>query len=98
MTRYAMIDIHTGYVWGVHDAADPVTACRKIDEDLGELGRSYEEHGPRSGAHRSGRCGYLVYEAPDGFDVHDGQSDADIDRVLTLPHVATVLATRAGQE
>lgn len=90
MPRYAMIDIDSGYVWGVENAADPVAACRQMDEALGVTGREYEAHGPRSGAGRSGQTGYEVYQAPVGFDVQNGQDQAEIAAVSALPRVAIV--------
>jgi hypothetical protein len=95
-TRYALIDTNSGFVFGVTDATDPTTACRLIDESLHEFGRTYEEHGPRSGAERTTQGGYVVYEAPAGFDVTDGQDAEQIAAVEALPRVAIVLYNDAA--
>ena len=95
MARYAMIDIHSGFVWGVEDATDEVEACRQMDEGVGVYGREYETHGPQSGAHRRGVQGYIVHEAPVGFDVTDGQDKAQIAAVDALPRVAIVMIADA---
>ena len=68
-------------------ALTPVLAARWLDEAvIGEFGRSYEEHGARSGAQRGGQSGYLVYRADlDGSDavpvVQDGQDRETIEAV-----------------
>ena len=94
--RYALIDDNTGYVWGVTDATDPAAACRVIDESLHEFGRTYEDHGPRSGSERTTRGGSVVYEAPAGFDVEDGQDAEQIAAVEALRCVAIVLYNDAA--
>jgi hypothetical protein len=93
-TRYALIDDHSGYVWGVVDATSPVEACRIVDADGGDEARVYEEHG--SGYRLGGADGYLVHEAPVGFDVADGQDVAQIEAVSMLPRVAVVSFTVEG--
>jgi hypothetical protein len=91
MKRFALIDIHSGYAWGTVAAPDPVSACRRIDRDLGEPGRRYEKHSPGSGAKRWGMTGYLVYQTPEGFWVEDGQNPTEIAAVEAHPCVAVVL-------
>ena len=90
-TRYIMIESNSGYVWGAGDAADVISACRAMDEMSGNVGRTYEEHGPRSQAARSTQGGYFVYEAPAGFDVGDGRDESAVAQVMALPLVAFVL-------
>lgn len=92
MTRFALIDNHSGFVWGVTDAASAIDACRQIDADLGEYGREYEEV-PRFDA--SNDTGYYVHQAPAGWDCDDGQDEAAIAEVNAMPKVACVLIERA---
>lgn len=90
MTKtFAMIDLNSGFVWGVETALDAVSACRQMDEAIGAYGRSYDE-GLASDT-RGGTDGYAVYEAPAGFDVTDGQDVEQIAAVEALPRVAVVL-------
>lgn len=95
MTKtYAMIDLHTGFVWGVETARDAVSACRQMDEAIGIHGRSYDE-----GSASDLRCGldaYAVHEAPAGFDVTDGQDADQIAAVEMLPRVTFVLVSESG--
>lgn len=76
MTRYVLIDHYTGFVWGETDAADPIEACRKVDEEVGSEPRTY---------HRetlTGQSGYHVYEAPKlWISINDGQIPSQIERV-----------------
>lgn len=85
--HYVLIDAYSGYVWEEADAPDPITACEIVDDLIGGAeGRDYEE------VYRlDGRSGYFVYEAPaDWTPVSDGQSQSEIERVTSLPLVATV--------
>jgi hypothetical protein len=85
MTTYAIIDNASGYVWGVTAADSPIDACLTIDADIGTDPREYEQKARPDFANE---CGYHVYEAPAGFEVADGQSEDEIDRVAALPKVA----------
>ena len=90
MTRYILIDEHSGFVWGDVVAADPIAACRALDEGVGEYGRTYEEIGARR--RFDGRSGYHVHEAPADFPaVDDGQDQATIDAVTALPLIERVV-------
>lgn len=93
MTRYILIDNHSGYVWGEADAASPIAACRAVDSDVDpSVGKKYEEVGTFSNDLVSG---YIVKEAPPSFPpVEDGQDAATIDAVDALPTVAFVRAER----
>jgi hypothetical protein len=98
MTRYILIDQNSGFIWGEAEAADECEACRKVDETLGEYGREYAWHSPTSAARRSGKDGYLVFEAfSDTPDVTDGQDQDQIDMVERLPLVAFVETARAQE-
>lgn len=89
MTRYFLIDNHSGYIFA--DTADlngpardesPTDAARRLDESVGEFGRSYEEtsHKPRDT-----RPGYNVYADVSMSDVipavRDGQDQETIETV-----------------
>jgi hypothetical protein len=92
MTNYALIDLHSGFVWGVADAASPEDACRAVDTEVGPTEpREYEVHGPGSSAARDGQAGYLVHRVPVGFEVYDGQDRGEIASVEAHPLEAVVL-------
>ncbi|MFN4287554.1 MAG: hypothetical protein ACK4E3_03555 [Brevundimonas sp.] len=80
MTRYAIIDNPSGYIWGVTDAADPIDACRKIDQEIGGETREYDTV-PRFSF--GNEAGYHVYEVPADYNVDDGQSEREIARLET---------------
>lgn len=83
MTRYAIIDKCSGFVWGVVDADDPIDACRKQDLSTRDFDREYEEvHASELFVNDSG---YAVYLAPDAFQVDDGQKQEAIDTVEAMP-------------
>ena len=96
-TRFAMIDINSGYVWGVETAANAVAACAQMDQAIGGVTRAYDEHGPRSYAERRGQSGYIVHAVPAEFDVDDGQDAAQIAAVGSYPCVAIVLVSDASE-
>ena len=82
--RFATIEINSGYVWWVGDAADEAEACRKSDaEGGGQTEGQY--HRIMSSEINNTDGGYAVYEAPAGFDVSDGQDEAEIAAVSALP-------------
>ena len=90
LTRYALIDSHTGYVWGIATAESPEAACAVVDRDVDPsegYARGYETITARD---RS-RDHYLVYDATTlTGEIGDGQDDETIDRVSALPLVARV--------
>ena len=90
MTRYVMLDNHSGYVWG--DTADiggkaleaglgeagMIAACRALDESLGTPGRGYEA----SFRLAANETGYRVYRVPSDFpSIADGQDEEAIESV-----------------
>lgn len=82
MKHYVLIDKHVGYVWGEAKAESPIEACRKVDKELREFGRTY--HQVSSGEWCDNRGGYDVREAPGDWD------EVTIDRAIGLPRVALV--------
>lgn len=90
ITRFVMIDSNSGYIWGVEDAADAVSACRTMDERIGECGRAYVEHGPRSNDARTTAGGYFVYSAAANFEADNGEDEEKIAIVERMPCVAFV--------
>ncbi len=90
-TRYALIDSHSGFVWGVVDAADPLDAAALVERDAdpsAAAGRSYEEI---TASDATSRDHYLVYDATAlTIEITDGQDDAQIEAVGALPLVARV--------
>lgn len=89
MTRYALIDNYTGFVWGVTDASDPIEACALVDAETGDTDRQYDTY-PARLLERESRSGYRIHKVPDDFDVEDGQNEDEIERVLSWPCVAGV--------
>lgn len=98
MDKFALIDINSGFVWGVTEAANAENACQRIDYDIGERNRTYDTHGPDSGAHRWGKDGYLVYRVPADFEVDDGQDADQIAATEAHPRIAIVLTGSQGDE
>lgn len=98
MTRYILIDNTSGYLWSDCEAADPISACRDTDRDLGTEAREYEDVTIYSLA--SNETGYHVYAATENFpEVVDGQDREMIDLVTeTLKRVASVRVTLADDE
>lgn len=90
---YAIIENYSGFVWSVQVAADPIAACRQMDETLGAPGRAYEEGGVAD--LRTTAAVYDVRLAPAGFDVDDGQDPAQIAAVEALPRAAVILTRDA---
>lgn len=78
MTRYILIDEHSGYIWHDVDTTDPVAACQASDWETGHVsGFDYAEVHPKD----ANAC-YHVYIAPEGFrDIDDGQSREQIEAV-----------------
>ena len=92
MPRFAIIDHHSGYVWGVTDASSPEDACRRIDLAVDpSAARQSAAHGPNSRVLHSGASGYHVYAVPAGFDVADGQNADEIAATEAHECVATVV-------
>jgi len=89
---YALIDNASGYVWGVTQAADPITACQIIDTQNKSPDWLYTEVNRFSFSNESG---YHVYEVPHGFDVDDGSDAAAISAVEAFPRVACVSTRQA---
>jgi hypothetical protein len=88
MTRYALIDNYSGYIWGVANATSAIDAARVVDTDIGGDPREYEEVSRFDFANSSG---YHVYEVPAGYDVDDGQSRNEIARLEEVGrHVACI--------
>lgn len=80
--KYAIIDNHTGFVWGQTTAATPIDACQAIDLDISPgILRRYSEISisEASSPH------YIVYETPAGWHCDDGQDQAQIDECLRFP-------------
>lgn len=81
-TRFAVIDTNTGFVWYVGDAASPEAACAQATQETTGERHEYAKVSPREAGD-----GYLVYAAPAGFEVDDGQHASEIERVEALPLV-----------
>lgn len=77
MTRYATIDAHSGFVWWVGEAENPIDACEKSTAATGgDQSVRYEERGLNGTG-----ISYFVHEVPAGYDVADGQAQDEIEAV-----------------
>ena len=97
MAHFILIDSDSGYVWGDTTAETPMGACQIVDESIGEYGRTYE-----GVSQLGGRTGYLVYQAPAGFDIDsvgngDGQNAELIEAVSQMPLIAKVRCFTVGE-
>jgi hypothetical protein len=84
-TRFALIELNSGYVWGCYDAASPEEAIKAADRDNGADPVEYER--VYKGDCRTTDGGFAVYVAPAGYTVTDGQDHAAITAVEALPLV-----------
>lgn len=84
--RFATIELNSGYVWWVGDAADEADACRKSDaEGGGQTEGQYRRI--MSSEINSTAGGYAVHEVPAGFYLTDGQDKNQISAVTAQPLV-----------
>ena len=81
--RYALIDLHSGYICWVGNATTPEMACSYADYDIGGRANIYNRI-PESDAQTTAG-GYEVHEAPADYDCQDGQDTVDLDRVNRMP-------------
>ena len=88
MSRYVIADNISGVVCTVVTAPDPVSACRLFDASLGSLGKTYEEHAPRS---RSAHATYAVYIAPDDTPESPAAHGVTAELVSRLVKIAVVV-------
>ena len=87
MTRFAILESNSGYVWGVVDAENALDACSVLDREIGaDRGEGAYESAGFSDLNAT-RGVYDVRTAPVGFDVPDGQDEAAIETVNALPRV-----------
>jgi hypothetical protein len=86
--RFALIDHETGHVRWVGDAATPEAACQRATAETGGRPGTAYEHCTLLPT----GTGYLVYRAPPGFDVGDGQDAVQIAAVRALPFLGRFAA------
>jgi hypothetical protein len=91
MTTFALIDIHSGYFWGIANADTAAQACRIVDENLGENAEVYTE----TGRHEDD-ASYDVYDATaiesDLVD-SNGQDEDVIALIEAQPFVTRIART-----
>lgn len=85
MTRFALIELNSGFVWWVGDADGAIQACQRSDDDTGNTNRAGEFQPISRGEISSTAGGYAVHLAPAGFDVQDGQDPDAITLTDALP-------------
>lgn len=73
MTKFATIDLHSGYIWWSGYAADAHAACEHSDATSMVSGRSFDLVHKSDADH-----GYAVYAIPDDLEITDGQSREQI--------------------
>ena len=79
MTRFILIDNHSGFIWCDLEAASPIEAARRIDAEHGIIARNYLEHA-YSFRPPANATAYFVYLPLADFPpVTDGQDTATID-------------------
>ena len=78
---FALIDNASGYIWLVCAAESAEAACAAATTETGGDVAQYEQVNQLAG----NEGGYIVYEAPAGFDVQDGQSQDEIASVSAMP-------------
>lgn len=85
MNRYALIDLHSGYVAHVTDAESPQFACALALLELEmEPSEACEWHEVPLG--EAAACsGFAVHIAPAGFDVDDKQNAKEVAAVDAMP-------------
>ena len=91
MPRYAIANNTSGVVRGVTTAPNPVAACRMFDRSLGERGKVYEEHGPRSRSANATANAYAVYQATEEFRDVPAQPGVTAEAIDGLIKVAVVV-------
>lgn len=110
MARYILIDHASGYIFGdtgdLNGAArdeSPADAARRLDESIGEFGRSYEEERAQYRPDFSNSTAYHVYRADvNGSEavplVSDGQSQDEIEQVERLCRKVAVVTITDARE
>jgi hypothetical protein len=87
MTRFALIDLNSGFVWHACNAESAAQACVMAVAETGGTvcndGESYREI-VRSDIHSSAG-GFAVHIAPDGYVCEDGQDIEQIEAVVAMP-------------
>ena len=84
--HFATIELNSGYVWWVGDAADEIDACIQSDaEGQGQVDGEYSRI--TASEINSTAGGYAVYEVPAGFYLTDGQDENQISAVTAQPLV-----------
>jgi hypothetical protein len=84
MTRYAVIEINSGYIWAVVNARTALEACAAADRAAGSEDR-LDGHHYEVGYRGDANLTYDVRVAPDDFDEPNGQDQKAIDTVDTMP-------------
>ena len=74
MTKYATIDMNSGYVWWAGEAMHPVEACKNSDLEGNNEAREFEEITRSQREHAA----YAVYQIPADLSIDDGQDKEQI--------------------
>ena len=86
-TRYALIDRHSGYVFGVEDATSPAAAAIACQATFdGDRDWTSEDLPLGDTTDR----GYAAHPVAADWDCHDGQDEAEIATATARPAVAYV--------
>ena len=91
MPRYAVADNLSGVICTFIMAPDPVSACRLFDLSMGNAGRSYEEHDPRSRSAHATVHAYAVFRAPPNFGDTPAEHGVRAEQVDGLIKVAVIV-------
>ena len=84
MTRFATIDLNSGYIWWAGDADSATDACVMSHACTGGYHSTEWAEISRSEINRTAG-GYAVYQIPDDLSVDDGQNADTITAVTACP-------------
>ena len=81
--RYAAVETHSGYIWGVADASRPEDALRAIctNADSSEPKRDLHSSTP---CEVSAHGGFQVFEVDADYEVDDGQNEDEIANLVEV--------------
>jgi len=97
MTRFAILESNSGYLWGVVDAESALAACTAVDAYCGANRGDGAYESVCESELRTTRGVYDVRTAPAGFKLHqDGQDLDAIAAVEALPRAGVFAWVSAG--
>ena len=87
MSRFALIELNSGFIWHVCDAESPEAACCSADREA-DYTRQHGEYQEISRSDlRTSAGGYAVHQAPACYVCDDDQDADEIAEVGAMPLV-----------